>query len=170
MTNEDKKFIENFKDADEETIRMLVEIGINLADGYNGFPKNPELAKKFFMVGEAHLDQEATVCLSDIQTNPLIKDAMWLRAAAIDANCPMDNLHEDYKEQAAYWRKKIAEAEGKPFVGDAPTDDEIFKSARMTFFNMYKRAFEGDLNAMKDCLEFCEEETDYWAQRCGYDD
>ena len=52
----------------------------------------------------------------------------------------------------------------------APTDEEILKSVRLEAFNMYKRAFEGDLDAMKICLEFCEEETDYWAQRCGFDD
>ena len=170
MTNEDKKFLEGFKDANEETIRILVELGVKFMNGDDGFSENLELAKKFFMIGEAHFDQEATACLSEIQTNPLIADAMWLRAAAIDTTGPMDNLYENYKEQAAYWRKKIADAEGKPFTEDAPTDDEILKSARMESFNMYKRAFEGDLDAMKTCLEFCEEETDYWARRCGYDD
>lgn len=170
MTNEDKKFLEGFKDANEETIRLLVELGVKFMNGYDGFPENTELAKKFFMIGEAHFDQEATACLSELQTNPLIGDAMWLRAAAIDTTGPMDNLCTDYEEQAAYWRKKIAEAEGKPFTEDAPTDDEILKSARLEFFNVYKRAFEGDLDAMKTCLEFCEEETAYWARRSGYDD
>ena len=170
MTNEDKKFLETFKDADEETINLLVELGIKFMDGDDGFPENLELAKKFFEVGAAHFDQEATVRLSDIQTNPLIADAIWLRAAAIDANCPMDNLYENYKEQAAYWRKKIAEAEGKPFEGDAPTDEDILKSSRLQFFNVYKRALEGDVDAMKTCLEFCEEESAHWGRRCGYDD
>ena len=170
MTNDDKKFIESFKDANEETIRILVELGVKFMNGDDGFSENLELAKKFFMIGEAHFDQEATACLSEIQTNPLIADAMRLRAAALDTTGPMDNLYVNYKEQAAYWRKKIADAEGKPFTEDAPTDDEILKSARMESFNMYKRAFEGDLDAMKTCLEFCEEETDYWARRCGYDD
>ena len=77
---------------------------------------------------------------------------MWLRAADRNSPAPV-------KEQAAYWRKKIS---GETSAAD---DEEILKSGRLTFFNVYKRAFEGDLDAMKICLEFCEEELAYWNKR-----
>ena len=78
-----------------------------------------------------------------------------MRAADRNAPSPVNNLQEVYAEQAAYWRKKIA---GETSVAD---DEEILKSDSLNFFTVYKRAFEGDLDAMKICLEFCEEEAIY---------
>lgn len=50
---------------------------------------------------------------------------------------------------------------GKTSDSAAPSIEEILDSDRLRFFNIYKRAFNGDLEAMKICLEFCEEKVNY---------
>lgn len=154
----------NNGNPDEENINTLVDIGEYLSIKDNT-SENLATAKKFFEAAEKFLDPRASDLLTDVQENPLIAEAMWLRAADRNAPAPVNNLQEDYTEQAKYWRKKIAEAEGKPFEGDAPTDKEILESSRLIFFDVYKKAFEGDLEAMKLCLEFCEKEAEYWKSR-----
>lgn len=153
----------NNGNPDEENINTLVDIGEYLQDGER--PENLATAKKFFEAAEKFLDPRGTDHLADVQENPLIAEAMWLRAADRNSPPPVSNLQEDYAEQATYWKKKIAEKEGKSFEGDAPTDDDILKYNRLKFFTVYKKAFEGDLEAMKICLEFCEKEAEYWSNR-----
>ena len=116
-------------------------------------------------VGEARHESQASDRLACLQENSLVAEAMLLRAADRNASSAANDLYESYEEQAAYWRKKIAKAEGKSFEEDAFTDDKILKSNRLIFFNIYKRALNGDLDAMKACLEFCEEEASYWHNR-----
>ena len=116
-------------------------------------------------VGEARHESQASDRLACLQENSLVAEAMLLRAADRNASSAANDLYESYEEQAAYWRKKIAKAEGKSFEEDAFTDDKILKSNRLIFFNIYKRALNGDLDAMKACLEFCEEEASYWNNR-----
>ncbi len=154
----------NNGNLDEENINTLVDIGEYLSIKDNT-SENLATAKKFFEAAEKFLDPRASDNLSDVQENPLIAEAMWLRAADRNAPAPVNNLQEDYAAQATYWRKKIAEKEGKPFEGNTPTDDDILNSLRLTFFSIYKRAFEGDLDAMKLCLDFCEKEAEYWSNR-----
>lgn len=148
-----------------ENICALVGIGEYLWNQGKASPEELAAAKKFFEAAEKYADPQGTDYLSCMQENPLISEAMWLRAAERNAPCPIDSLQEEYGQQAIYWRKKIAEVEGKPFEGDAPTDEEILQSQRLNFFNVYKRAFDGDLDAMKTCAEFCEEEENYWRKR-----
>ena len=114
-------------------------------------------AKKFFAAAEEFGDPEASDCLSSLQDNPLIAEAMWVRAAERNAPCPVNDLQESYEEQATYWRKKIA--------GEDADDEEILKSERLSFYTVYKKAFEGDVDAMKTCLDFCEQEAAYWNKR-----
>lgn len=154
----------NNGNPDEENINTLVDIGEYL-DIKDATLENLATAKKFFAAAEKFLDPRGSARLADVQENPLIAEAMLLRAADRNAPPPIVTLYEDYDEQAIYWRKKIAEKEGKPFEGDAPTEDDILKYNRLTFFNIYTRAFAGDLEAMKLCLEFCEEEAEYWKSR-----
>lgn len=150
-----------------EQIDMVVDIGEYLLDPTNKNvpPEHLAMATKIFTVAEEYGDPRATDLLSCVQKNPLVAEAMWLRAADRNAPCPVDNLKEDYTEQAAYWRKKIADAEGKTFDGEAPSDSEIFLSERMKFIDIYRRALSGDVDAMKLCLDFCEEEAAYWDKR-----
>ena len=110
-------------------------------------------------IGEANHDPQASDRLACLQENPLIAEAMWLRAADRNAPSVANDLYESYEEQAAYWRKKITEAEDKSFEEDVPTDDKILKSNRLTFFNIYKLALSGDPDVMRTCLEFCEKEA-----------
>ena len=149
----------------EEDVQKIIDIGVTLFGCDNLSAEEKEATKKFLAVGEANHDPQATDYLSCLQENSLIADAMWLRAADRGSSSAIDNLHENYKEQAAYWRKKITEAEGKSFEEEAITDKELFESPRMTFFNVYKRALDGDLDAIRTCLEFCEEEASYWNNR-----
>ena len=67
--------------------------------------------------------------------------------------------------QAELWQKKIDAAEGKPFEGKVPTKEDILYADRTSFFEIYERAFNGELDAMKICREFCKKEADYWSQR-----
>lgn len=150
-----------------EQIDMVVDIGEYLLDPTNKNvpPEHLAMATKIFTVAEEYGDPRATDFLSCVQKNPLVAEAMWLRAADRNAPCPVDNLKNDYAEQATYWRKKIAEAEGKPFDGDAPSDSDILTSDRMKFIDVYRRALSGDVDAMKLCLDFCAEEAAYWGKR-----
>lgn len=149
----------------QEKLDTLVDIGEYLWNIGKPQPEYMSAAKKFFEAAEKYSDARATDRLSGIQKNPLVAEAMWLRAADRDGGAAIDSLQEDYKAQAAWWRKKIAVAEGKTFDGEAPTDDEILNSDRLRFFDVYKRALSGDVDAMKTCLDFCEEEYNYWHNR-----
>ena len=149
-----------------EQLDMVVDIGEELFGMSKEVPpEHLAMATRIFTAAEEYGDPRASDFLSCVQKNPLVEEAMWLRAADRNAPCPVDNLKEDYKEQAAYWRKKIADAEGKPFDGEAPSDSDILTSDRMKFFDIYRRALSGDLDAMKLCLDFCEEEAAYWGKR-----
>lgn len=150
-----------------EQIDMVVDIGEELLTTLtnNVTPEQFAMATKIFTAAEEYGDPRASDLLSTVQTNPLVVEAMWLRAADRNAPCPVNDLQDDYKEQAAWWRKKIADAEGKPFDGEAPSDSEIFLSDRMKFIDIYRRALSGDVDAMKLCLDFCEEEAAYWGKR-----
>lgn len=149
-----------------EQIDMVVDIGEELSRMSTENSEHFAMAKKIFAAAEEYGDPRASDLLSTVQKNPLVTEAMWLRAADRNAPCPVNDLQEDYKEQAAYWRKKIADAEGKPFDGEAPSDEAIFRySERMRFIDIYRRALSGDVDAMKLCLDFCEEEAAYWGKR-----
>lgn len=150
-----------------EQLDMVVDIGEELFGMSKEVPpEHLAMATRIFAAAEEYGDPRASDFLSCVQKNPLVTEAMWLRAADRNAPCPVENLKEDYKEQAAYWRKKIADAESKPFDGDAPSDEAIFRySERMKFIDIYRRALSGDLDAMKLCLDFCEEEAAYWDKR-----
>ena len=152
----------NNEELKEQNISMLSAIGEELYLDDKASPEELAAAKKFFEAAEEYKDPVASDYLSCMQDNKLRSDVMWLRAADRGAPSPVSNTVEEYEAQAAYWAKKIAEAEGKPFDGDAPDDKEILESPRLTFYNIYKRAFEGDLDAMKICKEFCEQEAAYW--------
>ena len=159
------EFILNDKEILAGNIRAIVEIAHYFnSDGKMFYDKDtkasPEdlaTAKKFFAAAEEFGDPEASDCLSSLQDNPLIAEAMWLRAAERNAPCPVNDLQESYEEQATYWRKKIASEDAD--------DEEILKSERLSFYTVYKRAFEGDVDAMKTCLDFCEKELAYWNKR-----
>ncbi|MBE8951561.1 MAG: hypothetical protein SR1Q7_00245 [Quinella sp. 1Q7] len=146
-------------------LQTVVDIAEELWDTGNGSPEHLAAAKKFFEAAEEYGDPRATDFLSELQDNPLVAEAMWLRAADRNAPSPVYSLQEDYADQAAWWRKKIAAVEGNSFDGEAPSDAEIFASRRMKFFDVYKRALSGDVAAMKICLEFCETEAAYWNKR-----
>ena len=160
-----EKFIDSYENADEKTIEALVELGISFMNGTDGLDKNTEIAKLLFSVGESHYDPQATDFLAVLQDNHLIEEIMSLRAADRNAPSHVQTLQEEYSEQATWWRKKIAEAENKTFDGEAPTDEQIFKSNFMRFIEVYKNALNGDLDAMKTCLDFCQEEAKYWDRR-----
>ena len=160
----------------EAQLETIVDIDVNLYNCGKGSPEDLKAAKELLEAIEKYKDktreeypypyQYAMYELAMREENPLIAEAKMLRAAtAVEAGPAITNLYDEYTEQAAYWRKKISEAEGKPFDGEAPTTEEILDSDRLRFFNIYKHAFEGDLEAMKICLEFCEEEEKYWKSR-----
>lgn len=148
-----------------ENVSTLTAIGEYLWDQGKATPEYLAQAKKFFEAAEKFGDPQASDYLSCLQKNPLVSLAMWLRAAERNAPVPVNNLQEEYQQQAAYWRRKIAEVEGKPVEEDAPTDEDILQSDCLKFFEVYRRAFDGELDAMKTCLEFCEEESTYWENR-----
>ena len=149
----------------EEQLDTLVDIAEKLWDFGKGSPEHLEAAKKFLEAVEKYSYPRALNVLAWIQKNPLISESIGLRAAAVGDPPTIDNLQEEYTAQAAYWRKRINEAEGKPFDSEAPTTEEILASDRLRFFNIYKQAFNGDLEAMRTCLEFCREEIAYWSNR-----
>ena len=153
-------------DLEAKNVHTLTAIGEYLWNRGKASAEDLAAAKKFFEAAEKFGDPQATDYLACTEENPLASDAIWLRAADRGAPVPINNLQEEYEEQAAYWRKKIADAEGKPFEEEnVPTDEEILKSDRLMFFNIYKRAFDGDLEAMKICLDFCDKEAAYWKKR-----
>lgn len=165
------KVLGEFLLKDEETraanIRAIVEIAHYFNSGGKMFydkdtkpsPEDLATAKKFFAAAEEFSDPEASDYLSGLQDNPLVAEAMWLRAAERNAPSPVYDLQESYQEQATYWQKKIA---GETSAAD---DEEILKSERLRFFNEYKKAFADDVDAMKTCLDFCEQEAAYWNKR-----
>lgn len=150
-----------------KNVHTLTAIGEYLWEGGKASSENLAAAKKFFEAAENYNDPQATDCLAFMEENPLASEAMWLRAADRGAPAAVNNLIENYEELANYWRKKIADAEGKTFETEEhiPTDEEILQSDRLTFFNIFKRAFDGDLEAMKIFLEFCDKEAAYWKKR-----
>ena len=153
------EFILNDKEILAANIRALVEIAHYFWRGGKASPEDLATAKKFFAAAEEFGDPEASDCLSSLQDNPLIAEAMWLRAADRNAPPQVNDLQTTYEEQATYWRKKIA---GETSDAD---DEEILKSERLSFYTVYKKAFEGDVDAMKTCLDFCEQEAAYWNKR-----
>lgn len=150
----------------EPQLETIVDIAENLYNCGKGSPEDLKTAKKFLETIEKYLYPRAMYELAMQEENPLIAEARMLRAATVGGDSPaIDNLLEEYTEQVAYWQKRKAETEGKPFDSEAPTSEEILDSDRLRFFNIYKRAFNGDPEAMKICLEFCEEEVKYWKSR-----
>lgn len=149
----------------EKKLDTLVDIAEDLYNCGNCSPEHLTAAKKFLEAIEKYSYPRAMNVLAWIQKNPLISEAMEMRAAAVGDPPTVENFLEEYTAQAAYWQKKIAEAEGKTFDGNAPTDKEISDSKRLRFFNVYKRAFDGNLDDMKTCLEFCREEIALWSNR-----
>ena len=160
----------------EAQLETIVDIDVNLYNCGKGSPEDLKAAKELLEAIEKYKDktreeypypyQYAMYELALREENPLIAEAKMLRAAtAVEAGPAITNLYDEYGIQAAYWRKRKAEIEGKPFDSDAPTIEEILDSERLRFFNIYKRAFNGDLEAIKICLEFCEEEVNYWNSR-----
>lgn len=150
----------------EPQLETIVRIAENFYNGGKGSPEDLKTAKKLLEAIEKSFYPHAMYELAMQTENSLISEARMLRAAMVGGDSPaIDNLLEGYTEQVAYWRKRINEAEGKPFDSEAPTTEEILDSYRLSFFNIYKRAFEGDLEAMKICREFCEEEEKYWKSR-----
>lgn len=149
----------------EEQLETIVDIAERLWNCGKGSPEHLKAAEHFLEAIEKYSYPRALNVLAWIQKNPLISESIEQRAAAVGDPPTIDNFVEEYTAQAAYWRKRINEAEEKPFDGAAPTTEEILDSNRLRFFNIYKRAFDGDLEAMKICLEFCEAELNYWNNR-----
>lgn len=151
----------------EPQIETIVDIAENLYDYGKGSPEHLKAAKKFLEAVDKYSNPRAMYELAMQEENSLIAEARLLRAAIRTATAgayspAIGILQEEYEAQVAYWRKRKAEVEGKTFDSNAPTIEEILDSDRLRFFNIYKRAFNGDLEAIKICLEFCEEELNYW--------
>ena len=149
----------------EAQLETIIDIAENLYNYGKGSPEHLKTAKKFLEAIEKYSSPCATYELAMQEENPLIAEARMTRAAIIGASPAIDNFLDEYTLQKAYWQKKIDEAEGKTSDGAAPIVEEILDSARLRFFEIYKRAFNGDLEAMKICLEFCDEELNYWNNR-----
>ena len=149
----------------EEQLETIIDIAENLWNYGKGSPEHLKTAKKFLEAIEKYSYPRAMYELAMQEENPLIAEARMQRAAAIGASPAIDNFLEEYTFQKAYWQKRINEAEGKTYNDDAPTTEEILDSDRMRFFDVYERAFKGDLEAMKTCLELCKEEMTYWGNR-----
>mgnify|MGYP007101857820 CR=1 FL=1 len=146
----------------EPQLETIVDIAEKLYNNKKGSPEDLNTAKKFLEAIEKYFYPRAMYELAMQEENPLIAEARMLRAATVGAPPAIDNLQEEYAAQAAYWQKRKDEAEGKTSDNTAPTIEEILDSDRLRFFNIYKRAFNGDPEAIKICLEFCEEEVNYW--------
>lgn len=159
------EFLLNEDKLTDEKIETIVNIAENLYS-CNASPEELKAAKHFLeTLEEKYLHPRAMYELAMQEENPLIAEARMVRAATIGAPPAIGTLWEEYTLQKAYWQKKINEAEGTPFDDDAPTVEEILDSDRMRFFEIYERAFKGDPKAMKICLEFCNEEVEYWNNR-----
>ena len=149
----------------ENNVDTLIDVAAELWDAGNGSPEHLAAAKKFLEVVEAYKDPFASDMLTSLQENPIVSFVMAIRTADRGASGYMCNFAEDYEYEAQWWRKKIAEAEGKNFEGEVFDDEMIFNTNSMKAFNIYKKALEGDIEAMKTCLEFCEKESAYWNKR-----
>lgn len=149
----------------ENNVDTLINVAAELWDSGNGSPEHLAAAKKILEVVEAYKDPFASDMLTSLQENPIISYVMAIRTADRGASGYMCNFADDYEDEAKWWRKKIAEAEGKNFEGEVFGDEMIFNTNSMKAFNIYKKALEGDIEAMKTCLEFCEKESAYWDKR-----
>lgn len=152
----------------ENNVDTLINVATELYDDGNGSPEHLAAAKKFLEVVEAYKDPFASDMLTSLQENPIVSFAMAIRTADRGAPAFICTFAEDYEYEAKWWRKKIAEAEGKNFEGEDISDEMIFNTNSMQAFNIYKKALEGDIEAMKTCLEFCEKESAYWKKRPEY--
>ena len=152
----------------ENNVDTLVDIAFELYDDGKGSPEHLAVAKKFLEVAEEYKSPQASDMLINFQENQLVVEAMAARAADRGVPAYICTFADDYEEQAKWWRKKIAEAEGKNFEGENISDEMIFNTNSMKAFNIYKKALEGDIEAMKSCLEFCEKESAYWKKRPEY--
>lgn len=157
------------EDMTVEKLDTLVDVGENLWNGGKCSKEDLENAKKFLEAAEKYSYPRATNVLSYLYdknsyNNWLISSAMELRAAARGDDPCIEGFKESYEMQAELWRKKIAAAEGKPFEGEVPTKEDILYADRTSFFEIYEKAFNGNLDAMKTCLEFCEKEAKYWGE------
>ena len=159
------KLISTSESFVENNVDTLINVASELWDAGNGSPEHLAAAKKFLEVVEAYKDPFASDMLTSLQENPIVSFAMAIRTADRGASGYMCNFAEDYEYEAQWWRKKIAEAEGKNFEGEVFDDEMIFNTNSMKAFNIYKKALEGDIEAMKTCLEFCEKESAYWNKR-----
>lgn len=160
------KLMENNEEFAENNIDTLVDIADTLYDGGKGSPEHLAAARKFLEVAaEEYKNPRASDYLSGVETNPVLSFMMGVRAADRGVPAYICGFADDYEDQAKWWRKKIAEAEGKNFEGEVIDDEIIFKSNIMKAFNIYKKALEGDIEAMKTCLDFCEKESAYWDKR-----
>lgn len=147
----------------EAQLETIVDIAEKLYNYGKGSPDDLKTANEFLETVEKYSYPRAIYELAmQTENNSLIAEARMLRAATVGASPAIGNLQEEYTAQAAYWRKRINEAEGKLFDSEAPTSEEILDSDRLRFFNIYKKAFNGDIESMKICLEFCNEEIKYW--------
>ena len=159
----------------EERLDTLVDIAEELLHyerrDLRNLPESEyvEAAKKFLEAAERYSHPRATNCLATLQKNRLISDAMDFRAAARGDGPCIDLIQESYEMQAELWQKKIAakkaEVEGKPFEDKIPSKEEILNADRTSFFEIYERAFAGDLEAMETWYEFCKKEAAYWSSR-----
>lgn len=163
------KLMENNEKFAENNIDTLVDIAFDLYDGGKGSPEDLAAARKFLEVAaEEYKNPRASDYLSGVEENPIVSLVMAIRAADRGAPSIICNFAEDYECEANWWRKKIAEAEGKNFEGEVLDDETIFDTNSMKAFIIYKKALEGDIEAMKTCLEFCEKESAYWKKRPEY--
>lgn len=149
----------------EHNIDTLIYAAAELYDGGKGSPEHLAAAKKILEVVEKYQDPYASDMLTSLQENPIISYVMAIRTADRGAPAYICTFADDYEDEAKWWRKKIAEAEGKNFEGEVFDDERIFNTNSMKAFNIYKKALEGDIEAMKTCLEFCEKESAYWDKR-----
>lgn len=159
------KLMENNEKFAENNIDTLIDIAFDLYDDGKGSPEDLATAKKILEVVEKYQDPRASDYLSCLQENPIVSLVMAIRAADRGAPSIICNFADDYEDEAKWWRKKIAEAEGKNFEGEVLDDETIFDTNSMKAFNVYKKALEGDIEAMKTCLDFCEKESAYWKKR-----
>ena len=155
---------EFFSNKDEMTVERLDTL-VDIAEELMNSSETKAAAKKFLETAEKYSHPRATNLLATLQENPLISDAMDFKAAARGDEPSILALQETYETQADLWQKKIDAAEGKPIEGNVPTKEEILNADRTSFFEIYERAFNRDLEAMKTCLDFCKKEADYWSKR-----
>ena len=159
------KLISTSESFVENNVDTLINVASELWDAGNGSPEHLAAAEKFLEVVEGYQDPYASDMLTSLQENPIVSFVMAIRTADRGASGYMCNFAEDYEYEAQWWRKKIAEAEGKNFEGEVVGDESVLEQNSMKAFKIYKKALEGDIEAMKTCLEFCEKESAYWNKR-----